>query len=86
MQKSNPSKKGCFKDGAVHAFNTKWKAPNCEECSCRKDGMQCCSLYGKPEGYDEEKCEAILNKKTCHYYVVKKNDHSKSCPFKSMNG
>ncbi|MEE6524556.1 hypothetical protein FKM82_024102 [Ascaphus truei] len=36
---------GCMKDGEVHAFDTKWKTPDCFECSCRRDGMQCCSTY-----------------------------------------
>ncbi|MEE6516699.1 hypothetical protein FKM82_026367 [Ascaphus truei] len=77
---------GCMKDGEVHAFDTKWKTPDCFECSCRRDGMQCCSTFGKPEGYDKETCEEILDKKSCTYNVVKKNDHSETCPITSMIG
>ncbi|XP_075466291.1 beta-microseminoprotein-like isoform X1 [Ascaphus truei] len=77
---------GCMEDGEVHAFNTKWKTPYCEECICRQNGMQCCSTFGIPRGYDEETCEAIFDKKSCTYNVVKKNDHSETCPITSMIG
>lgn len=32
-----------------------------------------------PTGYDTNKCQKILNKKTCTYTVVEKKDPGKTC-------
>ncbi|NXJ66213.1 MSMB protein, partial [Rostratula benghalensis] len=65
--------------GEVHQFGS-WKTDDCHSCSCDKNGIQCCSTFVSPSGYDEEKCESIFNKETCTYKVVEKDDHSKECP------
>uniref|UniRef100_A0A8C6ZQK3 Beta-microseminoprotein-like n=1 Tax=Nothoprocta perdicaria TaxID=30464 RepID=A0A8C6ZQK3_NOTPE len=74
-------KPGCIDSkGTLHQFGSHWRAENCLDCSCGKDGTSCCSSYATPVDFDEEKCESIFDKQTCSYKVVEKADHKKECP------
>ncbi|XP_009076418.1 PREDICTED: beta-microseminoprotein J1-like [Acanthisitta chloris] len=77
---------GCLdSEGVVHKFDSKWRK-NCDDCSCSKQGIGCCTSYMRPVDYDTEKCVSIFNEETCSYEVVEKNDHSKECPVHSWVG
>uniref|UniRef100_A0A8C3D2X9 Beta-microseminoprotein n=1 Tax=Cairina moschata TaxID=8855 RepID=A0A8C3D2X9_CAIMO len=79
--------KGCYDSkGELHEFGSQWKTVDCFECSCSREGIDCCTIYSTPVGYDKEKCVSIFNKETCTYEVVEKNDHSKTCPVHEMVG
>ncbi|XP_054062026.1 beta-microseminoprotein-like [Rissa tridactyla] len=72
---------GCLdSNGKVHEFSSKWRTEDCHDCSCYRDGIQCCSSFATPVGYDEKKCVKIFDKETCTYKVVEKHDSSKECP------
>ncbi|XP_058697915.1 beta-microseminoprotein-like [Poecile atricapillus] len=78
---------GCLdEEGKVHEFGSRWRTENCNDCSCSRGGIDCCTSYMRPVDYDEEKCESIFNKDTCSYKVVEKDDHSKECPVHSWVG
>ncbi|KAM9379736.1 beta-microseminoprotein-like [Phaethornis superciliosus] len=78
---------GCYdSNGKLHKFDFQWRDENCNDCSCSKDGMSCCSSFATPVGYNEEKCVSIFNKETCAYKVVEKDDHSKECPVSNWVG
>ncbi|NXG47445.1 MSPJ protein, partial [Psilopogon haemacephalus] len=70
----------------LHEFGSKWRTDDCLDCYCSKDGIQCCTSYGTPVGYDEEQCVSIFDKETCSYKVVEKNDQSKECPVNQWVG
>ncbi|NWH63172.1 MSMB protein, partial [Geococcyx californianus] len=67
-------------EGELHEFGSHWKTDNCQDCSCFREGITCCSNFATPVGYDENKCVRIFNKETCTYKVVEKDDDSKECP------
>ncbi|NXT84222.1 MSMB protein, partial [Zapornia atra] len=67
-------------NGELHKFDSQWRDPDCNDCSCSRSGISCCTGYATPVGYDEEKCVSIFNKETCSYKVVEKDNHSKECP------
>ncbi|NXD75576.1 MSMB protein, partial [Halcyon senegalensis] len=73
-------------EGEMHVFGSRWKTQDCLDCSCSRNGMSCCTGFATPVGYDEEKCISILNKETCTYKVVEKNDDSKECPVNGWVG
>ncbi|NXL42824.1 MSMB protein, partial [Podilymbus podiceps] len=73
-------------DGQLHEFDSHWKNADCYDCSCSRSGMNCCSSFVTPVGYDEEKCVSIFNKETCSYKVVEKDDHSEECPIHEWVG
>ncbi|XP_030309062.1 beta-microseminoprotein [Calypte anna] len=78
---------GCHdSNGVQHKFDFLWRDENCNDCSCSKDGISCCSSFATPVGYNEEKCVRIFNKETCTYKVVEKDDHSKECPVSTWVG
>ncbi|XP_038064527.1 beta-microseminoprotein-like [Patiria miniata] len=58
---------------------------NCFTCICikynRATAVQCCSNALMPTGYDESKCELILNEKTCMYAVHEVESPHNGCPF-----
>ncbi|NXI37691.1 MSMB protein, partial [Galbula dea] len=70
-------------EGELHLFGTKWRDNECYDCSCSKDGIECCTSFATPVGYDREKCISIFNKETCIYRVLEKDDFSKECPVHS---
>ncbi|XP_008568226.1 PREDICTED: beta-microseminoprotein [Galeopterus variegatus] len=67
-------------DGVKHPLNSKWKTKTCEMCSCKEDGIHCCSIITTPVGYDTTKCWKTFNKETCSYTVVEQKDPGKTCP------
>ncbi|NXL69288.1 MSPJ protein, partial [Leptocoma aspasia] len=73
-------------EGKVHEFDSSWRTEDCDDCSCSRTGIGCCTSYMRPVDYDEEKCESIFNKETCSYKVVEKDDPSKECPVHSWVG
>ncbi|CAM5155868.1 beta-microseminoprotein-like [Chelonia mydas] len=76
----DPKAKGCNdRDGAFHKFNTRWKTKDCFRCTCRKQTIECCSLFAIPTSYNEQKCKRIFHAKTCRYTVVEKANPSKTC-------
>ncbi|NXE72801.1 MSMB protein, partial [Cochlearius cochlearius] len=68
-------------NGELHKFGSHWRNADCYDCYCSGLGMHCCSSFTIPVVYDGEKCVKILNKETCTFKAVKKDDHSKECPF-----
>ncbi|NWT87994.1 MSPJ protein, partial [Lanius ludovicianus] len=73
-------------EGKVHEFHSSWRTDDCNDCSCDRAGIRCCTSYVTPVDYDKEKCESIFNQDTCSYKVVEKDDHSKECPVHSWVG
>ncbi|NWY49715.1 MSMB protein, partial [Chionis minor] len=73
-------------NGKLHEFDSTWRDAQCNDCSCSRSGMRCCTSFITPSDYDEEKCVSIFNKETCTYKVVEKNDHSKECPVHAWVG
>nr|XP_009505894.1 PREDICTED: beta-microseminoprotein-like [Phalacrocorax carbo] len=71
-------------DGVLRKFGSSWRNADCYDCSCSRDGIDCCASFGTPVGFDEKKCEKIFNKETCTYKVVEKDDPSKECPFNAV--
>ncbi|XP_072196354.1 beta-microseminoprotein A1-like [Excalfactoria chinensis] len=65
--------------GEPHEFGSHWKTEDCFECSCLESGISCCTSYGIPVNFDEEKCVSIFDNTACAYEVVEKADHSKKC-------
>lgn len=63
--------------GVSHPLNSVWKTKDCEECTCGQNAISCCNTAAIPTGYDTNKCQKILNKKTCTYTVVEKKDPGK---------
>ncbi|NXJ07117.1 MSPA protein, partial [Odontophorus gujanensis] len=72
--------------GEPHEFGSQWKTEDCFECSCLRSGISCCTTYGTPVNFDEEKCVSIFNKTACAYEVVEKADHSKTCEVREWVG
>ncbi|NWI49502.1 MSMB protein, partial [Calyptomena viridis] len=70
---------GCMVNGKIYPFGHIERTEDCFRCTCTRTEMNCCSLFFTPTGYDEENCKIVLNKKTCDYDVVPKNDPSKEC-------
>uniref|UniRef100_A0A8C8Z9V4 Beta-microseminoprotein n=1 Tax=Prolemur simus TaxID=1328070 RepID=A0A8C8Z9V4_PROSS len=66
-------------DGVTHPLKAEWSTGNCEKCSCKENGIYCCSLVAKPVNYDESKCEKIFHKETCSFTVVEKDNPAKTC-------
>ncbi|XP_075279447.1 beta-microseminoprotein [Opisthocomus hoazin] len=66
--------------GELHEFGSDWRTDECHDCSCSRSGINCCSSFATPSGYDEKKCVSIFDKENCTYKVVEKDDHSKECP------
>ncbi|KGL96303.1 Beta-microseminoprotein J1, partial [Charadrius vociferus] len=73
-------------NGEGHEFDSSWRTIDCNDCSCSRGGIRCCTAYVKPVDYDEEKCVSIFNKETCTYKVVEKDNHSKECPVNAWVG
>ncbi|XP_009464933.1 PREDICTED: beta-microseminoprotein-like [Nipponia nippon] len=79
--------KGCLdSNGELHEFGSSWRSADCNDCSCSRDAIRCCSSFVTPVDYDKEKCVSIFNKETCTYEVVEKDDHSKECPVRGWVG
>ncbi|NWI74543.1 MSMB protein, partial [Dryoscopus gambensis] len=74
---------GCMLNGKLYPFGLIERTEDCYRCSCSQTQIQCCSLFGTPVSYDEEKCKIIVNKKRCDYDVVEKDDPSKVCSFQT---
>ncbi|XP_016045202.1 beta-microseminoprotein [Erinaceus europaeus] len=84
LKKSNESPNECTDDeGNSHQLNSSWKTKNCMQCDCGKTEISCCSIAAIPMGYNEQKCEAILDDKTCKYKVVERKNPKKTCKFTS---
>ncbi|KFQ91291.1 Beta-microseminoprotein, partial [Nipponia nippon] len=73
-------------NGELHEFGSSWRSADCNDCSCSRDAIRCCSSFVTPVDYDKEKCVSIFNKETCTYEVVEKDDHSKECPVRGWVG
>ncbi|XP_056388330.1 beta-microseminoprotein-like [Hyla sarda] len=74
----------CEHKGKFHKIGSVWTL-DCEECSCNKHGMSCCSLINTPI-YDEKECVAVFHKESCSYTVTKKSNPSEPCEIKAMVG
>ncbi|CAF3367570.1 unnamed protein product [Rotaria socialis] len=72
-------------DGKLRSFNDSWKTNDCQQCSCQRSGISCCSSLVTPVGYDKS-CQAVLNKRLCQYDVVKKTNPSIKCRVTSAVG
>ncbi|NXH09501.1 MSMB protein, partial [Bucco capensis] len=72
--------------GELHEFGTSWRTDDCNDCSCSRMGIECCTSFATPRDYDKEKCIAIFNKETCVYKILEKKDYSKECPVHSWVG
>lgn len=66
-------------NGVTHPMNSRWKTENCEVCFCSQEGLDCCNTAATPVNFDTEKCEKILNKETCTYTVVERENPEKPC-------
>ncbi|XP_066456689.1 myb-like protein X isoform X1 [Eleutherodactylus coqui] len=73
---------GCWKHGSMHPYFSKWKTTDCQECTCYKQGVECCSDDSVAIGYNPKICIAI--KEDCVTKVVRKKDHSIKCPHKMI--
>ncbi|NXH09502.1 MSMB protein, partial [Bucco capensis] len=79
MNKPREANNGCILDGKLYPFGVTPRTENCFTCSCSQHGIDCCSLFHTPIGYDKENCRVIFNKESCNYNVVQKSDPSKEC-------
>ncbi|XP_062352342.1 beta-microseminoprotein-like [Cinclus cinclus] len=79
IHKPGEDKDGCMLNGKLYPFGRIERTEDCYTCSCREDGLRCCSLFHTPVGYDKNKCKVVLNRKRCDYDVVQKDDPSKEC-------
>ncbi|CAM4580763.1 unnamed protein product [Lepidochelys olivacea] len=79
------STRGCIQDGKLYHYGATW-IKDCYRCSCDKGGIQCCSIFFRPHGFDEEKCKLTFHKESCSYSLVQKANPSKTCPFTGMVG
>ncbi|XP_077112112.1 beta-microseminoprotein-like [Ranitomeya variabilis] len=71
---------GCFFQGEVHPFSSKWITKDCLQCSCGSNGMlSCCTMLGLPMQIEGDECEVLEDKETCTMKIVYKDDHSKEC-------
>ncbi|NXI19364.1 MSMB protein, partial [Irena cyanogastra] len=77
--KPEEAKNGCTMNGKLYPFGRIERTEDCYTCSCSEGGMDCCSLFHTPVGYNKEKCKVVLNKTSCNYDVVQKDDPSKKC-------
>ncbi|NXD29180.1 MSMB protein, partial [Spelaeornis formosus] len=71
---------GCMVNGKLYPFGRIERTEDCYTCSCSVGEVNCCSLFHTPVDYDKKNCKVVLNKKSCNYDVVRKNDPSKRCP------
>ncbi|XP_044879524.1 beta-microseminoprotein-like [Mauremys mutica] len=76
---------GCIQDGKLYRYGATW-IKDCYRCNCNQGGIGCCSIFGRPTGFDEKKCKLIFHKESCSYLLVQKANPSKTCPFTSMVG
>ncbi|CAF2139508.1 unnamed protein product [Rotaria magnacalcarata] len=82
----NPKARNCgIIDGRLRSFNDSWKTKDCQQCSCQRSGISCCSSFVTPVGYDKS-CHAVFNKRLCQYDVVRKNNPSIKCRVMSSVG
>ncbi|XP_043844117.1 LOW QUALITY PROTEIN: beta-microseminoprotein-like [Dromiciops gliroides] len=65
-------------DGIMHPFRSEWMTKNCYKCQCNEDGIQCCNVAIKPINTDEENCLTFLNRATCTYQIMNKEDPTKT--------
>ncbi|XP_027488365.1 beta-microseminoprotein-like [Corapipo altera] len=71
--------KGCMLNGKLYPLGHIERTEDCYRCDCSRTEMRCCSIFLTPIQYDKENCKVTLNKKSCTYDVVQKNDPSKEC-------
>ncbi|XP_050161358.1 beta-microseminoprotein-like [Myiozetetes cayanensis] len=72
--------RGCRMNGKLYPLGHIERTEDCHRCSCSRTQMTCCSIFFIPVAYDKENCKVVLNRKSCNYDVVYKNDPSKQCP------
>ncbi|XP_043332257.1 beta-microseminoprotein [Cervus elaphus] len=70
-------------NGVTHQLKSDWNTDNCESCHCDEAGIHCCNTAAIPTDYDRDKCQAVLNKKTCTYTVLEKKNPLKTCTVKA---
>ncbi|XP_069835246.1 beta-microseminoprotein-like isoform X2 [Dendropsophus ebraccatus] len=76
------AKGGCLRDGKLQNYTSKWSTDNCEQCTCYKFGIKCCTQDAILVGFNPRMCKAI--KVNCTYKVVRKRDPSIPCAFKLL--
>ncbi|NXO83490.1 MSMB protein, partial [Sitta europaea] len=79
IHKPGEAKNGCMVNGKLYPFGHIERTEDCYTCTCSRGGVNCCSLFHTPIGYDKENCKVVFNKKRCNYDVVQKDDPSKHC-------
>ncbi|XP_075697365.1 beta-microseminoprotein-like [Rhinoderma darwinii] len=78
-------KTACEHGGQMHQVGTVWTS-ECQECSCTKRGLSCCSTIKTPVNYDKENCESVFNAESCSYTVTRKDNPSEKCEVMGMVG
>ncbi|EHB08867.1 Beta-microseminoprotein [Heterocephalus glaber] len=66
--------------GVEHLKNSKWTSDYCLDCSCKENGLKCCSRVAVPVDYDKIRCHSIFHKDNCTYTVEYRKDPGKPCP------
>ncbi|XP_063291337.1 beta-microseminoprotein-like [Pelobates fuscus] len=84
ITRANEIPKGCWDDGELHPFGTKWESEECEECICTRKGMQCCDHFRIAVGYNPKMCIAYFYKETCSFKVMRKDDHETHCSYETL--
>ncbi|XP_063261803.1 beta-microseminoprotein-like [Prinia subflava] len=77
--KPGEGENGCMVNGRLYPFGHIERTEECFRCSCSQVGVNCCSLFHTPIGYDKKNCKVIFNKERCDYDVVQKDDPSQEC-------
>ncbi|XP_027733925.1 beta-microseminoprotein-like [Empidonax traillii] len=77
--KPGQADKGCMLNGKLYPLGHTERTDDCYRCSCSRTQIACCSIFSTPVAYDKENCKVVLNRKSCDYDVVYKNDPSKEC-------
>ncbi|XP_077113266.1 beta-microseminoprotein-like [Ranitomeya variabilis] len=79
--------KGCYFRKKMHPLNSQWRTKDCLDCSCNSYGSyKCCTAYGRPVNYDEERCKFVFDKKDCEYKLIPNEDPNKQCLSYGMVG
>ncbi|KAM4030413.1 beta-microseminoprotein-like [Anomaloglossus baeobatrachus] len=74
----------CEHRETIHKMGESWIA-DCEDCSCGKKYMQCCSLKHTPQ-FNKEECESTFHEESCSYTVTRKDNPSEECEIIEMIG
>ncbi|KAM4034916.1 beta-microseminoprotein-like [Anomaloglossus baeobatrachus] len=85
--KAGGEPEGCYFRKKMHPLNSQWRTNDCLDCSCYSSGsVECCTAYGRPVNYDEERCNFVFDEQDCEYKLIPNEDPNKQCESYGMVG